>query len=64
MVSTWTNVSDAGDAVALIKELAPLFERQIHDVWVHNGAKAHDVRPYSTARETGQAIAAALENEG
>ncbi|MFI5681370.1 hypothetical protein [Streptomyces cellulosae] len=59
-VKRWTNIADRGDAVALVKELAPVFGDRVTDVLVHNGAKAHDVRPYLTARETGQAIAAAL----
>ncbi|MFE2977303.1 hypothetical protein [Streptomyces sp. NPDC059258] len=33
----------------------------ITDVPVHNGAQAHDVRPYLTARETGLAVAHALD---
>jgi hypothetical protein len=60
-ISAWTNVSDAGDAVAIVKRLAPLFGDRIVDISVHNGAKAHDVRPYLTAAETGRAIAAALD---
>ncbi|MFD8967974.1 hypothetical protein ACFV0C_23775 [Streptomyces sp. NPDC059568] len=59
-VKAWTNVADSGDAVALVKELAPSFGGRISDVPVHNGAKAHDVRPYLTARETGRAIGRAL----
>jgi hypothetical protein len=59
-VKRWTNIADRGDVVALTKELAPVFGDRVTDVLVHNGAKAHDVRPYLTARETGQAIASAL----
>ncbi|MGW7552273.1 hypothetical protein [Streptomyces rimosus] len=59
-VRQWTNVADRGDVVALVKTLAPTFGDSITDRLVHNGAKAHDVRPYLTARETGEAIAAAL----
>ncbi|MGW2379561.1 hypothetical protein [Streptomyces sp. NPDC001658] len=61
-VRSWTNIADRGDAVALVKELAPVFGDRVRDVLVHNGARAHDVRPYLTARETGQAIAAALRS--
>lgn len=43
-----------------LQELAPAFGRRVDDVPVHNGAKAHDVRPYLTARETGLAIGKAL----
>ncbi|WP_046502535.1 hypothetical protein [Streptomyces odonnellii] len=59
-VKAWTNVADKGDAVALVKQLAPSFGGRVSDVPVHNGAKAHDVRPYLTARETGRAIGQAL----
>lgn len=55
-VSAWTNIADRGDVVALAKELRPLFGDRVRDILIHNGAKAHDVRPYLTARETGLAI--------
>jgi hypothetical protein len=60
-VKAWTNIADSGDAVALVKELAPAFGRRITDVPLHNGAHAHDVRPYLTARETGKTVARALD---
>ncbi|WP_435805069.1 hypothetical protein [Streptomyces canus] len=63
-VRRWTNIADRGDVVALAKELAPVFGDRVTDVIVHNGAQAHDVRPYLTARETGQVIAEALRNPG
>ncbi|MFJ1749930.1 hypothetical protein ACIOJD_27340 [Streptomyces sp. NPDC088116] len=59
-VKRWTNIADRGDVVALAKELASLFGERVRDLPIHNGAKAHDVRPYLTARETGQAVAEAL----
>ncbi len=59
-IARWTNVSDDGDVVALVKELAPLFGRAIVDVRVVNGSTAHDVVPYLTAHETGRAIADGL----
>lgn len=59
-LTQWTNIADRGDVVALVKALAPLFGGELVDVLVHNGAKAHDVRPYLTAKETGEAIADAL----
>lgn len=62
-VATWVNVADRGDVVALAKRLAPLFGDRVTDLMVHNGAKAHDVRPYLTARETGAAIAAGLHRD-
>lgn len=52
----WTNIADQGDIVALAKTLAPLFGTGVCDVGVHNGARAHDIRPYLTARETGLAV--------
>lgn len=60
-VSTWTNIVDQRDVVALVKELRPLFG-EVQDRVVNNGAKAHNVSPYLTARETGEAVAAALTN--
>ncbi|MDT0269131.1 hypothetical protein RM844_22855 [Streptomyces sp. DSM 44915] len=63
-VREWTNVADRGDAVALVAELAPRFGERVVDLGVHNGAKAHDVRPYLTARETGQAITDGLKQPG
>jgi hypothetical protein len=59
-VKSWTGIADRGDQVALVKELAPAFGRRVDDVPVHNGAKAHDVRPCLTAGETGLAIGKAL----
>ncbi|MCX5379801.1 alpha/beta hydrolase [Streptomyces sp. NBC_00091] len=59
-VRRWVNIADRGDLVALAKELGPLFGDRVRDVPIHNGAKAHDVRPYLTARESGEAIGAAL----
>jgi hypothetical protein len=59
-VASWTNIADDGDVVALVKELRPRFGERLEDLRVHNGAKAHDISPYLTARETGRAIAAAL----
>jgi len=59
-VLRWINVADRGDVVALVKRLAPLFDERIDDRLVHNGATAHDARPYLTAVETGSAIAAGL----
>jgi hypothetical protein len=61
-VKRWTNIADAGDVVALAKELAPVFGDRIRDLLVHNGAKAHDVRPYLTARDTGLVVAEALRD--
>jgi len=59
LVTSWTNVADSGDVVALVKQLATRFDG-VDDVLVHNGAKAHDCRPYLTAEETGRAVGLAL----
>jgi hypothetical protein len=58
-VRRWVNITDRGDVVALAKRLSPRFG-QVVDVLVDNGARAHDVRPYLTAAETGRAIMAGL----
>jgi hypothetical protein len=62
-VRGWTNVADRGDVVALVKQLRPLFGDRLVDRSVNNGAKAHDVSPYLTAVETGQAITAGLSDQ-
>ena len=59
-VQAWMNVADAGDVVALVKDLRPLFGAEVACYLVDNGSHAHDVRPYLTAAETGAAIAAGL----
>ena len=46
---SWVNVADAGDVVALVKDLRPLFGSRVACYLVHNGSHAHDVRPYLTA---------------
>ena len=57
---TWANIADSGDVVALVKSLRPLFGERTTDALVNNGAKAHDVLPYLTARETGEAVGRGL----
>lgn len=56
----WTNIADAGDVVALVKDLRPRFGNQIAGGVVDNSAHAHDARAYLTDRLTGAAIAAGL----
>jgi hypothetical protein len=56
----WTNVADAGDLVALVKDLRLAFGDQLNGYLVHNGAHAHDAAAYLTDPLTGAAIAAAL----
>jgi hypothetical protein len=52
----WVNVADQGDVVALVKDLRGVFGSEV-DCWiVDNGATAHNVKPYLTAVQTGQAI--------
>lgn len=66
-VTTWVNVADDGDVVALVKDLRPLFGTGVEPPgrftgWlVDNGVHAHDVAPYLTAPETGLAVAEALD---
>lgn len=59
-VRQWVNIADRGDVVALAKELGPRFGEKVRDLTIHNGAWAHDVRPYLTAAPTGRAIADGL----
>jgi hypothetical protein len=55
-IAHWVNIADRGDIVALSKKLSSLFGARVVDHPVHNGATAHNVAPYLTAIETGQAI--------
>ncbi|MFF3373024.1 antibiotic ABC transporter ATP-binding protein [Streptomyces sp. NPDC002680] len=59
-VDHWHNVSDTGDIVALVHELAPRFGPRVQDLHVHNGTTMHDMTAYLTAVETGTAIANGL----
>ncbi len=59
LLSQWTNVSDDGDIVALLKRLGDLFDGVV-DYSIDNEANAHDVSPYLTAAKTGAAIADGL----
>jgi hypothetical protein len=62
-VRAWTNIADAGDVVALVEDLRPIFGGDIVQIRVHNGAHAHDMAPYLTDRLTGGAIVAGLNGE-
>ncbi len=55
-VKKWINIADAGDIVALEKELNPLFDGLVEDKLVYNGSDAHNASNYFTASETGAAI--------
>jgi hypothetical protein len=59
-VRSWTNIADATDIVATVKELAPCFGSRVSDLLVHNGAHMHDATRYLTAVETGRAVVAGL----
>ena len=59
-VQRWINIADGGDIVALVKDLRPRFGEKVENHLIYNGATAHDIRPYLTARETGDAIATGL----
>jgi len=59
-VRMWANVADAGDIVATVEDLRPLFGQQIRQLRVHNGARAHDMSSYLTDPKTGQLISAGL----
>jgi hypothetical protein len=56
----WVNIADAGDVVALVKDLRPMFGDRVEGWLIDNGATAHDIGPYLTAAETGRAIGSAL----
>jgi hypothetical protein len=56
----WINIADAGDVVALEKDLRPRFGDRVTGFLVHNGATAHDVQPYLSDATTGNAIAEGL----
>jgi len=59
-ISHWYNIADNGDIVALVKSLHTQFGKRVEDRLIYNGAKAHQIVPYLTAQETGEAIASGL----
>ncbi|GAA1939746.1 hypothetical protein [Kitasatospora viridis] len=59
-VAEWTNLADAGDVVALVKDLSEPFGARVRNHRVHNGPHAHDARPYLGAEVLGAAVAAGL----
>ncbi|MEE3064946.1 MAG: GPI inositol-deacylase [Actinomycetota bacterium] len=59
-VTTWTNISDSEDVVALQPDLRPLFGSRVTNWVIDNGDEEHGIKRYLTARETGAAIAAGL----
>lgn len=63
-VQRWTNIADATDVVAVVRELRPIFGSTLADVAVYNGAHMHDATRYLTAIETGRAVVAGLRQGG
>lgn len=59
-VTTWTNLADSGDVVALVRELSMRFGSGVRDLRVSNGSRMHDITAYLTAKETGRAVAEGL----
>ncbi|MEV1023098.1 antibiotic ABC transporter ATP-binding protein [Streptomyces sp. NPDC050264] len=59
-IQNWTNIADASDIVALVKDLAPRFGPQIDDHEIDNGTEMHSMSRYLTAPVTGRAIAHGL----
>ncbi|MBT2526798.1 hypothetical protein J7E91_15525 [Streptomyces sp. ISL-99] len=56
-VTDWTNLADAGDVVALVKDLRPLFGDRVEGQLVHNGSRAHDATRYLSTDGAGRAVA-------
>jgi hypothetical protein len=61
-VRRWLNVADNGDIVALVKELAPLFDG-VEDLKVYNGWRSHDATRYLNSKPVGTAVGAALASK-
>ncbi|MEU7823603.1 hypothetical protein [Catellatospora sp. NPDC049133] len=59
-VERWTNITDAGDFVALQPLLRTVYGERVRDVEISNGLGAHQVERYLSDRETGTAVAAGL----
>lgn len=59
-LSSWSNIADRADFVALVKRLRPVFGDAVADVEIDNGTRMHEVVRYLTAAETGSAIVRAL----
>jgi hypothetical protein len=61
-LTSWTNIADRADFVALVKRLRPVFGADVTDVEINNGTRMHEVARYLTAAETGLAIVRALSD--
>lgn len=57
---SWTNIADARDVVALVKDLCPYFGSDVENHLVPNGSHAHDATHYLGKAVTGTAVAAGL----
>jgi hypothetical protein len=62
-LSSWANIADRADFVALVKRLRPTFGDRVADMEISNGVRMHQVARYLTAAETGSAIAGALHSQ-
>ncbi|WLW51315.1 alpha/beta hydrolase [Streptomyces sp. YU58] len=58
-VARWTNLTDPGDIVAVVNELAPRFGAVV-DESLDNGSAPHSLTRYLLAKKTGRAIAEGL----
>ncbi|MFI9324896.1 hypothetical protein ACIGXI_34675 [Kitasatospora aureofaciens] len=56
----WTNLAGTGDAVALVKDLRPVFGERLRSGVLENGMHAHDATSYLTDALCGRAIAEGL----
>ena len=59
-VRRWTNIADHHDFVALVKKLHEVFDPELVDIEIDNGARIHRVDRYLTAEQTGAALARGL----
>ncbi|MGP4008360.1 antibiotic ABC transporter ATP-binding protein [Streptomyces sp. 4N124] len=58
-IRRWTNLTDPGDLVAVVNQLAPRFSGVV-DESLDNGTAPHSLLRYLTAKKTGRAIAEGL----
>ncbi|MET7687471.1 alpha/beta hydrolase [Streptomyces sp. NPDC005483] len=59
-IRRWTNLTDPGDLVALVHQLAPRFGDVVDDS-LDNGSAPHSLTRYLLAHKTGRAVAEGLE---
>ncbi|MEU9167237.1 antibiotic ABC transporter ATP-binding protein [Streptomyces sp. NPDC048420] len=58
-ITRWTNLTDPGDLVAVVDELAPRFGGVVDDS-LDNGSAPHSLTRYLLAKKTGRAVAEGL----